>query len=208
MALVQGRYEGSASSEQAGGRLETLCRWLNLPRLVVFDAAHVEQQGLPERPSRVDGVLLDRVADNRHFIRLATDVEALWAVPVVGGLEPLPRLRSRFNGLACGQRPSRWLGDELVDRFTRYWQPDPLWNLALSREFPRGADEATSIEPAAAKLTVAIAYDEAFNRYFQDTLDLLELRGASIVDFSPLRDESLPHGTDLVYLGCGHPERR
>jgi cobyrinic acid a,c-diamide synthase len=56
-------------------------------------------------------------------------------------------------------------------------------------------------------LTVAIAYDEAFNCYYPDSLDLLELRGASVVDFSPLRDENLPPQVDVVYFGCGHPER-
>ncbi len=207
LALVQGRYEGATCSEKAGGRLETLCRWLNLPRLVVFDADRIERQGLPEQPPRIDGILLDRVADRRHFVRLATEMEALWAVPVLGGLESLPRLRARLESLPGGQRPSPCFAEELVDQFTRYWQPDRIGSLAVSREFPRGLYAPSSTAPAAAKLTVAIAYDEAFNRYFQDTLDLLELRGASIVDFSPLRDESLPPDTDLVYLGCGHPER-
>jgi cobyrinic acid a,c-diamide synthase len=116
-------------------------------------------------------------------------------------------VRARLESLPGGQRPSPCFAEGLVDQFTRYWQPDRIGSLAVSREFPRGLYDPSSTAPAAAKLTVAIAYDEAFNRYFQDTLDLLELRGASIVDFSPLRDESLPPDTDLVYLGCGHPER-
>ena len=29
----------------------------------------------------------------------------------------------------------------------------------------------------------------------------------TLCDFSPLGDERLPDGTDIVYLGCGHPER-
>ena len=49
-------------------------------------------------------------------------------------------------------------------------------------------------------------YDEAFFGYFPSTLDQLELLGAQVVDFSPLRDESLPPETEIVYLGCGRPE--
>jgi cobyrinic acid a,c-diamide synthase len=54
---------------------------------------------------------------------------------------------------------------------------------------------------------VAVAYDNAFHCYFPDTLDLLEARGARLCDFSPLRDESLPDDVDVVYLGCGCPEK-
>ena len=38
-------------------------------------------------------------------------------------------------------------------------------------------------------------------------MDDLELRGATVRDFSPLRDEALPADTDIVVIGCGHPER-
>ncbi len=48
--------------------------------------------------------------------------------------------------------------------------------------------------------------DDAFHCYFPDTLDLLELRGATVCDFSPLRDERLPVDTDIVYFGCGRPD--
>ena len=56
-------------------------------------------------------------------------------------------------------------------------------------------------------LRVAVAFDDAFHNYFPDTLDLLELNGAQLRDFSPLADPDLPSGTDVVYLGCGHVER-
>jgi len=207
LALVHGQFESAVPRGESGGRLATLCRWLNLPRVVVFDAARADPHVMPERPARVDGVLLDRVADRRQLARLSTDLEVLWGVPVLGALETLPRLRAALEAVPHGERPSPGSCEELGDRLMQNWQPEHLWSLAVGREFPRVGGEPLSIEPAVAKLTVAIAYDEAFNGYFQDTLDLLELRGASIVDFSPLRDEGLPPGTDLVYLGCGHPER-
>ena len=53
---------------------------------------------------------------------------------------------------------------------------------------------------------MAYAQDEAFGRYFPDTLESLEALGADLVEFSPLRDERLPDGVDLVMIGCGHPD--
>ena len=44
-------------------------------------------------------------------------------------------------------------------------------------------------------------------RYFPDTLETLEALGAELVEFSPIRDESLPEAVDLVMIGCGFPDR-
>jgi cobyrinic acid a,c-diamide synthase len=208
MAVVEGTFDTAIGTEDAGGRLEPLCRWLNLPRLAVLDAAGIDHCGLPDPPEQIDGVLLDRVVDERHLAKLATDLEVLWGVPVVGALERLARLRRRIETVPRGDPPPRRLCRELGDRFARYWQPDRIWELARAREFPGCPAARGSVARAASELTIAIAYDEAFNCYFPATLDLLELSGASMMDFSPLHDEHLPPGTDIVYFGCGHPERR
>ncbi|MFH1266772.1 MAG: hypothetical protein ABIK89_13675 [Planctomycetota bacterium] len=207
LALVVGAFDSAISGEDIGGRLEPLCRWLNLPRLVVLDARGLGRRELPERPRQVDGLLLDRVADGHQLARLSTDLEAVWGVPVLGALEELPWLRAQVGAVPRGGRPSRRVCEQLGEHFAQYWQPERIWQTALGREFPAVSAALRSADPAVGKLTVAIAYDEAFHSYFQDAVDGLELQGASIVDFSPLRDEDLPPGADVVYLGCGHPER-
>lgn len=210
LAVIEGDFECSDEAEPVrGSRLDTLCDWLDLPRLVVLDASKLHDCQWPERPNQIDGVLLDRVRSPAEPFQLQTALEALWDVPVLGVLEELPRLRAAVAQLPCGAAPSRETCAELGDAFLRYSRPDRIRDLASRRDMPPVAPAVFPLpeqEPSQPSLTVAVAYDAAFHCYFPDTLDLLELRGAKIVDFSPLRDEVLPEA-DVVYLGCGHPDR-
>ena len=55
------------------------------------------------------------------------------------------------------------------------------------------------------KVTIAVAKDNAFCFYYQDSLDLLRKMGANIIFFSPLSDKALPACQGLL-LGGGYPE--
>lgn len=207
LAVVEGRYDSAIQGEPAGGRLDSLCEWLDLPRLIVLDVTHLGRCRLPPRPDPADGLLLDRVSDAGQLARLRTELEALWGIPVLGALEPLPRFRQEALGAAQGSRLPREVYHRLGDNFARYWRPASLLRVACGRGLPAGGPgRIVPVRPRRG-LTVAIAYDEAFNRYFPETLELLESAGASVVDFSPLRDENLPAQADVVYIGCGRPER-
>ena len=210
LALVEGDFgPGDGVQCGPGSRLDTLCDWLDLPRLIVLDATQLSDCQWPERPNQIDGVLLDRVRSPVEAFQLQTAIEALWDVPVLGALEELPRLRAALTQLPCGAAPSRETCAELGEAFSRYGRLERIRDLAARRDLPPVAPALFPVaeqEPSDTSLTVAVAYDAAFHCYFPDTLDLLELRGAKIVDFSPLRDEVLPDA-DVVYLGCGHPDR-
>lgn len=52
---------------------------------------------------------------------------------------------------------------------------------------------------------LAVARDEAFCFYYEDSLDVLRQCGAELVFFSPLHDKVLPP-CDGLYLGGGYPE--
>ncbi|MBO5524967.1 MAG: cobyrinate a,c-diamide synthase [Roseburia sp.] len=56
------------------------------------------------------------------------------------------------------------------------------------------------------KVSIAVAYDEAFCFYYEDNLRLLEKLGAEILSFSPLHDTHIPDNAAAVLLGGGYPE--
>ena len=196
--------DGSLAPGESG--LSTLCEWLDLPRMAVLDVLSISQNGWPVTPFGVDGIILDRVRDDQHADEITTRIATRWNLPVLGWLEELPVLREIVAALSPGSPPSRELCAALGRKLATHFQRKAFLNLAARRSFgevPNISETncTASVEP----LHVAIAFDEAFHCYFPDMLDLLELRGAIVRDFSPLHDETLPANTDIVYLGCGHP---
>ncbi len=205
LALVDGAFATQTTATLEGGDLETLCRWLDLPSLAIVDLRLLSAGLLPERPERLDGLLLDRVSDEAELARSVTLFESIWHVPVLGWLGMADDLRDAVRLLRPGQQPDLGLCHALGERFAQHAQVDRIARIANSRPFPRLTCALAPPIPTI-DLHVAVAYDEVFQGYFSDTLDLLESHGATISDFSPLRDERIPPDTDVVYIGCGHPE--
>ncbi|MFH1268903.1 MAG: hypothetical protein ABIK89_24520 [Planctomycetota bacterium] len=206
IAVVQGKFATALDNvESAGGRLETLCDWLDLPRLAILDVSRIGACQLPHTPERVDGLFLDRVLDRDHAARLSTDLEALWGIPVLGALPLLLQSRAALEAIAQGDAPPRELHRELGRQLIQHRKPGCIRDLATRRDFTHAA--VPPVTASSRQITLAMAYDDAFHCYFPDVLELLELQGAKVVDFSPLRDEVLPRQSDVVYLGCGRPER-
>lgn len=206
LGIVEGSFDSTAvGARPVGGRLDELCRLLNLPRICVVDVSELRRCAMPRRPKHIDGILLDGVAE-RDYSRVQTSLETLWGVPVLGGLGELPGVRAVIEHLAAGARPSRELCRRLGDDLGRNLQLRRLVEISQRRDFPHFEDQLFCDPALVDGSTIAVAYDEAFNDYFPDALDLLELQGARIRDFSPLRDERLPSDSQLLLLGGGHPE--
>lgn len=207
LALISGAFDSSLSEvERVGGNLATLCEWLDLPAIAVVDACQLRDCQLPERPARLDGVLIDNARCCSERCRLQTWLEALWGTPVLGFLEDRPELRAEYRATLTGAAPPKsWfesLADVLPESVVRR-----IACLANSRELAWKTSQSNTALLPQRSLRVAMAYDDAFHCYFPDTLDQLEVLGAEMVDFSPLRDDRLPPDVDLVFFGCGQPEK-
>jgi len=199
LIVVDGHY-GIPASITPGGRLDELCDWLDLPRLVVLDVEELDQCCLPKLPAKTDGILFDRIRSRSQFRQLQTDLETVCGIPVLGALEPLPEVRSQLERHTTDGACLRQWWEQLGRSFAEYWNREQLWRLATQRSW-EPCREATLC--AKRNLRVAVAFDQAFNRYFPDVFTALEALGATLEHFSPLNDETLPAGTELVIIGCG-----
>ncbi|MBS0207363.1 MAG: hypothetical protein JSS27_00280 [Planctomycetes bacterium] len=215
LAVIEGRFDAALGNghqveeRHAGGSLDQLCEWLGLPRLALIDVGDMQAHGLPPRPT-ADAVMLDRISGGDELRRIARQIQDAWGLPVLGGLPELPRIRETIRSTPADAELPLPLCAALCDALERYAKVPELLRLAGTGSWP-ASDASSDWEDArrvfeSQPVTVAVAYDKIFHCHFLDTLDMLELLGATVVDFSPLHDDCLPEGTDLVYLGCGRPD--
>src|SRR5207245_2232928 len=162
--------------------------------------------------TRLAGVLLNNVASDGH--RRSVE-EAVWEgarVPVLGALPAMPDLGipERQLGLLPVSENTEWeriLG-RLADAVQRNVDLDLIWKIAEKAELlplvPKKVFQGKTAGTRPVRL--AVAYDDAFNFYYPENLELLEEYGAEIVAFSPLDDSHLPADAAGAYLGGGFPE--
>ena len=206
IGLVEGHYDVARKHAGMGGSLDTLCEWLDLPRIVTLDASRLNPCHLLPLPRDVDGLLLDNISDTGQLCSLQTELEAMTGAPVLGAIERLEQLRMvSGDALAKGQ-PTAELCHALGDALAPHLRLEKLLEVAGQRDFKDVKDVLFHRRSLARPLHVAIAFDDAFSCYFPNTLDVLAAQGASVSVFSPLHSERLPENTDLVYFGCGRPD--
>lgn len=206
VALIQGAFDEQSPS-LAGGSLNTLCNWLDLPRIAVVDASQMCDCRFPRMPNGVDALIVDGAQCCREQCKWQTCFESFWGVPVLGFLSDVPALRAEVSSLAGRAAISGDLRQAIAEEII---SPQLLARILALALTTHNSPQHTSVPISAllpqAGMRIATAFDEAFHCYFPDALDQLEMLGAEIVDFSPLRDDRLPFDADLVYFGCGHPE--
>ena len=95
--------------------------------------------------------------------------------------------------------------DKLADALEQSADLDRLLALAESAPpLPAAPLPGEALAPVPCR--IAVARDEAFCFYYDDTLELFRRLGAELCFFSPLRDTALPDGCGGLYLGGGYPE--
>jgi cobyrinic acid a,c-diamide synthase len=203
VAVVDGLFAPRREEGEANPfYLDALCNWLDLAGVVVVDVSQLQCGHLPERPGQADAVILDCVGSPREAARWQTEVELIWRTPVVGWMEHAAPLRAVAEGLPADARPSPKLCRALGDALAHHLDEDLLLALAHRQRIFTSGDPLFHIGNQRGS-RVAVGIDEAMSRHFPENLDLISARGATVVDFSPLRSAELPRDVGVVYLGDG-----
>lgn len=214
---VMGVFDGHSSLTEDGSSAQ-LAKLLDIPVILVVDAGKVArsvaaevlgyQQFDPEL--RIEGVILNGVGGPRHLEFCAPQIEATTGLPVLGYLPRRDDLVQPERHLGLIPTVEGTVVQNWYDSLIRQVEDTiDLGHLLRIAETARPTQVAPSLfpefdQPKQAK--IALAQDEAFSFYYQDSLDLLEAWGAELIPFSPLSDARLPVGVGGIYIGGGFPE--
>lgn len=208
VSIIEGSISSGSDAEAAVvSDARRVAEVLNAPVIGVIRSQSSEVFHATAPPAGIDALLIEGFVTRERYDAEKAAMEGLYRLPVLGGLATCRDASEWIEKFRLGRRVSGAVLEELSKMLLEVTRLDKLLELAESRSFPGQTSELFASAGPRRTLRVAIAYDDCFQCYFPDAIDALELLGAEISQFSPLVDERLPEGTDIVYMGCGHPER-
>ena len=191
-----------------------VAKLLKIPVILVIDgqgmgasaAAMVLGYKLLDQEVEIKGVIVNHVKTASHYKLIQEAVYRYTGIETLGYFPPNEELElgSRHLGLIPSQEMNG-LEDKLEKLVEAVEQFIDLNRLIALCE---GEEVTTHFRPQISKtkdLKLGVAYDEAFNFYYEDNLELLRDCGVQLIYFSPLRDQVLPT-CDGYYIGGGFPE--
>ncbi|MEA5574131.1 cobyrinate a,c-diamide synthase [Calothrix sp. UHCC 0171] len=206
-----------------------IAKLLKIPVLLVIDcsrlsgsvAAIAHGYSTLDPHLKIAGLVLNRVGSDRHLELLKNALEAL-QISVFGVLwrednisipdrhlgliptEELPELDSIISRLAAlGKSCFDW---ERLLPLLQIGEERGCGNTGVNEDKEEISPYLRVYPVSNTRIRIAIAFDKAFNFYYQDNLDLLEKLGAELVFWSPLVDTNLPENIQGMYFGGGFPE--
>jgi cobyrinic acid a,c-diamide synthase len=213
---VMGLFDGAAAdSKYRRGATADLAAHFGLPVVLVLDVARQAQSAAAvmrgfashDPAVRIAGVILNRVASERHRTLVAGAIAAL-NIPVLGALprEPAFALPERHLGLVqAGEHPDLTpLIERLADTAERRIDLDAVISHAGVLRPGSAIDRPAALPPPGQR--IALARDQAFSFVYPHVIDAWRKAGAEILPFSPLADEAPPAEADSCWLPGGYPE--
>ena len=210
---VMGFYDGAGLTSTKGSTYE-VAQVTDSPVVLVVGAKGASMSVLATIQGFLDfypdnhikGVILNQCTA-MTYTALAAEIEKRFKIKAFGFLPSLPAcaLESRHLGLVTAAEVEN-LKEKmqlLAAQAEKTLDIDGLLGLANSA-MPVGCEPV--VLPKKEPVRIAVARDNAFCFYYEDSLEALTEMGAELVSFSPLTDTRLPENIHGLYLGGGYPE--
>ncbi len=211
---AMGLFDGIPAGAGRTGAAADLARLYGLPVLLVLDVSGQSQTAAAiakgfasyDPGVRIAGVVLNRVASERHHKLAADAIEAL-GLPVVGAIMRDPTLSLPERHLGLVQASEHAALEEFIEKLASVMEKSLDLDAVLSLTMPVGATSggtAHALAPPGQR--IAIAEDAAFTFLYPHVAGEWRRQGVELMPFSPLADEAPRDDCDACWLPGGYPE--
>lgn len=201
----------------------SMSKLLGLPVVLVIDVSELNRGVVPlimgfkkfDEDVNIKGVILNKVHNKRHeknlikYIKHYTDLKIVGVVPNDQELS----IKQRHLGLMST------LSKDEIEKFIEHISAKLSGNIdidaiikisKIAKKINYPDDDLPKKKKILKKgvkdsLKIGLAYDNAFNFYYNENIEELKRLGCEIIPFSPLNDSNLPD-VDALYIGGGFPE--
>ncbi len=213
---VMGLFDGKSVKSIRGSSFE-VSLLLNIPVILVIDISAMARSaaavvyGFKNIDKRINlkGVILNKAGSDYHCKIVKDAIEKISHVKVLGCIKNNNdiKINSRYLGLIP------FIEDKLNNKY--FLKLNEIINnsidlneiINISKNNRNFEIEKYKIynNIAKNKVRIGIAYNKAFNFYYEENIELLKKYGANIIYFDPIKDKKLPD-VDGIYIGGGFPE--
>ncbi len=208
----RGLYDGV--NIDGGYSTAELALSLHLPVLLVVNCTKTTRTvaamvlGCMKLDERVDirGVVLNQIGTKRHQTIVTQAVEKYTGLPVLGAIPRMKRDIFPMRHLGVTPHQEYEGSDEAIELLAE----TAAEHLDLDRiqEIMAPIEKRISVDPPQSskqRLRIGLLMDAAFQFYYSENLEALELAGAELVPLNAMEEKKLPE-LDGLYIGGGFPE--
>jgi cobyrinic acid a,c-diamide synthase len=215
---VMGLYDGISGLDETGSTAQ-IAEILRCPVILIIDAYNVARTAAAivlgykkfDENVNIAGVVLNRVTGETHAVWCKEAIESTVKIPVVGWLPVNKEIELPERHLGLIPTPETEEFNAIYPKIRNFFRT--RINLNMIVDIARSAGEIPEVQhpiypsrKSVKSVAIGLAFDEAFNFYYQSNINLLEAYGAEIKCFSPIHDGELPAEIDGLYIGGGFPE--
>lgn len=214
---VRGLYEGISPVNDIGSTA-SITKALNAPVILIINSRSLVRSAAAmtlgfkalDPEINIEGVILNNVKSQKHYLKTKEAVETLADTKVIGGIvrDNSISMEQRHLGLIPAVEQERITG--LVEKWGELIQDNLDLDLLVeimdnSAPVSNHYEDIWLKTKTEEKTKIGIPFDEAFNFYYRENIEALEYNNAEIKYFSPIHDDVIPD-VDALYIGGGYPE--